>query len=110
MVFVADFVGDQSPKCEVRELLTTATAEQQMRRGTPRRRRSRGEEELVCHGDAHCQPGTHVRLAWECEDVEKYPCLAPFHGEIGELLKPVGTGAMLRRMRRAWVWLVFLGN
>lgn len=70
------------------------------RRGTPRRK-PRSVEDLVCHDEERCQAGVRVRLAWECEDVEKFPWLQCFHGQIGELVKPLGTG---------WGWLARFGD
>lgn len=71
-----------------------------MTRGVPRRK-PRTAEELVCHDEERCQAGAKVRLAWECENVDTYPWLKVFHGQIGELVKPLGTG---------WGWLARFGD
>jgi hypothetical protein len=64
---------------------------------------TRTEEELVTSGDERCRAGVKVRLSMQCEDPIKYPWLRPFHGQEGELIKPIGAGT-------AWGWLVRFGD
>jgi hypothetical protein len=64
---------------------------------------TRTAEELVNSGDECCRAGVKVRLSMQCEDPIKYPWLRPFHGQEGELIKPIGVGT-------AWGWLVRFGD